>query len=125
MDNIFFHCFLPLINRPSRITVHSVSLIDNILTNHLPNNSKSGILFTDISDHLAVFTLLPESEDYITNQLTNILVGSLSIRRPMRNINVNWSITTGIISTELNSQKKHIIILLKLFNNYSTSARWI
>ena len=68
LDNIFSHCFLPLINRPTRITAHSASLIDNILTNNLPVNTKSGILFTDISDHLPVFMLLPESDEETTNQ---------------------------------------------------------
>ena len=67
--NIFSHCFLPFINPPTRIIEHSISLIDNILTNHLPSNSKSGTVHLQIlSDHLPVFMLLPESEDCITNQ---------------------------------------------------------
>ena len=48
--------FLPLINKPTRITNHTATLIDNIFTNNLENieNSKNGIIFTDISDHLPV-----------------------------------------------------------------------
>ena len=68
LDNIFSRCFLPLINRPTGITAHSASLIDNILTNNLPINTKSCILFTDISDHLPVFMLLPKSDEETTNQ---------------------------------------------------------
>ena len=56
LDNIFSHCFLPLINRPTRITAHSASLIDSILTNNLPINTKSGILFTDIYPFISRFS---------------------------------------------------------------------
>ena len=77
LDNIFSHCFLPFINRPTRITAHSASLIDNILTNNLPINTKSGILFTDISDHLPVFMVLPESDEETTNQNKTNLVRRL------------------------------------------------
>ena len=66
LDTMFLHCFLPLINRPTGITSHSASLIDNIFTNNLSHNLKSGILFTDISDHLPIFTLL-SLQDYNKN----------------------------------------------------------
>ena len=47
--------FFPLITRPTRITSNTATLIDNIFTNHLNNYSFSGLLFTDISDHLPIF----------------------------------------------------------------------
>ncbi|KAJ8044616.1 RNA-directed DNA polymerase from mobile element jockey [Holothuria leucospilota] len=51
--------FYPTITRPTRITDHSASLIDNILTNvALCNEVKivsTGILPTDISDHFPIF----------------------------------------------------------------------
>ena len=68
LDNLFSHCFLPLINRPTRITSHSASLIDNIFRNNLTSDSKSGILFTDISDHLPIFTLLCQTEANTSSQ---------------------------------------------------------
>lgn len=46
----------PKITRPSRITPHSSTLIDNIFTNNIENNTVSGLLIVDISDHLPVFT---------------------------------------------------------------------
>ena len=47
---------MPLINKPTCITNHTATLIDNIFINNLENieNSKNGIIFTDISDHLPV-----------------------------------------------------------------------
>lgn len=47
----------PKIIRPSRITSHSASLIDNIFTNQIDNSTVSGLLVYDISDHLPVFTI--------------------------------------------------------------------
>jgi hypothetical protein len=56
IEQLFTSSFLPLINKPTRITNHTATLIDNIFTNNLENieNSKNGIIFTDISDHLPV-----------------------------------------------------------------------
>ena len=48
---------LPLITRPTRITPHTATLIDNIFVNNFFVCSRSGLLFTDISDHLPVFSI--------------------------------------------------------------------
>ena len=45
--------FLPLIDKPTRITDSSATLIDNIFCNILPC-PKSGILLSDITDHFWV-----------------------------------------------------------------------
>lgn len=46
---------IPKITRPSRITEHSATLIDNIFTNDIENGTVSGLLINDISDHLPIF----------------------------------------------------------------------
>lgn len=48
---------IPLITRPTRITSHTATLIDNIFANSFTNlqNIQSGIILNDISDHLPVF----------------------------------------------------------------------
>ena len=48
----------PLIVKPTRITTHSYTLIDNIFTNNLCNENESGILINDISDHLPIFSMI-------------------------------------------------------------------
>ena len=56
--NIFSSNFLfPLIDKPTRVTCHSVTIIDNIFSNasDIANTSRSGILRLSISDHYAVF----------------------------------------------------------------------
>jgi len=57
MDSLFSHMFFPLISKPTRITSHSATLIDNIFTNHISSNFRSGIILNDISDHLPIFAL--------------------------------------------------------------------
>ncbi len=47
----------PKIMRPTRITSHCATLIDNIFTNNIEDSIISGILINDISDHLPVFTI--------------------------------------------------------------------
>ena len=47
----------PLIDKPTRITDHSATLIDNIFTNELDSNINSGLLISDISDHLPIFVV--------------------------------------------------------------------
>ena len=56
-DMMFSQSFLPHITKPTRITSRSATLIDNIFTNHLPQNEHvlTGILYNDVSDHLPVF----------------------------------------------------------------------
>ena len=58
LDKMYNTCmFLPLITRPTHITPHTATrtLIDNIFVNNFFVRSTSGLLFTDISDHLPVF----------------------------------------------------------------------
>ena len=55
-DNIYEKGVLPIINRPIRISEHSASLIDNILTTDMFNNSLTkGIFKWDISGHFPIF----------------------------------------------------------------------
>ena len=56
-EQLFSSSFLPLVTRPTRITEHTATLIDNIFTNDIEQieSSKNGLIFTDISDHLPIF----------------------------------------------------------------------
>jgi len=54
---VFSHVFYPTIDRPTRVTETSISLIDNIFTNDPPSTVDSGVLVTDISDHFPVFSM--------------------------------------------------------------------
>ena len=58
LDGLYSHLFFPLITLPSRITSHTATLIDNIFSNHVEHSYlRSGLLLTDISDHLPIFSI--------------------------------------------------------------------
>ena len=60
---IFQNAFLPLIQRPTRITRISATAIDHILTNRvLENKIQSVIIKTDISNHFPIFKVLKTNE---------------------------------------------------------------
>ena len=61
LDGMYSNMFFPLITRPLRITSHTATLIDHIFVNNFFERSRSGLIFTDISDHLPVFSILSDS----------------------------------------------------------------
>ena len=62
LNILFSHSFIPLINKPTRISKHNATVIDHLLTNTFIDKSYlTGIVKTDISDHFPVF-LITESE---------------------------------------------------------------
>ena len=59
---IFQNGIFPLINRPTRVTKSSATIIDHVLTNTIIDSEvQSGIIKIDISDHFAVFALMKTS----------------------------------------------------------------
>lgn len=79
LDVIYSSSFYPLIDKPTRVTTKSATLIDNIFTNVINPNITPGILFSDISDHFPVFQILNapinksnnSNQVYITKRLIN------------------------------------------------------
>lgn len=57
INTMYSMSLYPKITRPSRITPHSATLIDNIFTNDIENNTVGGLLINNIIDHLPVFTV--------------------------------------------------------------------
>ena len=55
VNNFYSHNMYPLIDRPTRITSHSATILDNIFTNVFSNQIKSGIFVTGITDHYPIF----------------------------------------------------------------------
>ena len=49
---------LPYISKPSPVTPHSKTLIDNIFSTNIEDGSISGNIVTTISDHFTQFLLL-------------------------------------------------------------------
>ena len=56
-DLLHSNSFFPLFDKPTRIKPPSSTLIDNIFVNFPQHSHLSGILYTDISDHLPLVTI--------------------------------------------------------------------
>ena len=52
INTMYSYSFLPLITRPTRFTSSSATLLDYIMTNVFNDAIVSGILVSDVSDHL-------------------------------------------------------------------------
>ena len=65
IDAMFQHSFMPLINKPTRITTTTATVIDNIYSNDIlgTNYQSHGIIYAAISDHLPIFVLTKEIND--------------------------------------------------------------
>jgi Txe/YoeB family toxin of Txe-Axe toxin-antitoxin module len=57
LELMYSYSFLPLINRPTRVTNNTATLIDNIWVNEFNENLTNGIFYTDITDHFPIFTI--------------------------------------------------------------------
>ena len=93
LDLIIQTCFYSLIMRPTRITSNTATLIDTIFTNNLNHVMFNGLLFTDISDHLRVFSI--SRDQYNDSDITTPIVyrdksesNVLKFQNELRN--TNW-----------------------------------
>ena len=59
LDQLFSFGFYPRIDRPTRITDTSATLIDNIFTNVHNSELTFGVWIADVSDHLPVYVIMP------------------------------------------------------------------
>ena len=58
VHSLYTNAFYPTISKPTRVTDHSATLLDNRITNITGYCIKSGVLYNDISDHFPVFNLI-------------------------------------------------------------------
>ena len=72
LDSLSSHLFLPHITQPTRIRDSSKTLIDNIFSNTLIENTISGNLTATISDHLPQFIILPNTFSNPPSNKSNI-----------------------------------------------------
>lgn len=63
----------PMITKPTRVTTHSATIIDNIFTN-VPGKLISGIFMADVSDHLPVFIIYEKNfYDILQDEFTTFI----------------------------------------------------
>ena len=83
IETLYSHNFMHMVNKPTRVTQHSATLIDNIFTNEFCDDLKhhQGIFYTDLSNHFPIFHINQhlnpqyETDNYILKRImhpTNI-----------------------------------------------------
>ena len=106
--------FYPLIDKPTRMTQRSTSLIDNILTNVHPNEIETcSIWITDISDHLPVCcsvcpfqTKQTQDRRFTNRQLTTRKVSKeseLKFKNELQSFEWNSILTSTEVNTNFNN----------------------
>ena len=61
VNTTFEHGCIPVISKPTRVGPNSATCIDNIIASKLIDDSFSGILVEDVSDHFPVFFCFPKN----------------------------------------------------------------
>ena len=97
LDIMYANYFIPLINRPTRITRESSTLIDDIFSNNYNVNDHqvNGILKTDITDHYIIFHILSLKIEKSSNNEHKIvrMINSSRTQRYIEKVrNTDWSI---------------------------------
>ena len=102
LNTFFNYSMYPLIDRPTRITPTTATLIDNIFTNVFTHDIKSGVCVYDITDHYPVFQ--------ITNSMSPKLNHHLAARRSFNENRIlrfhyhisliDWSFVTDLTSSD-------------------------
>ena len=59
LDDMYANSFIPIINRPTKGTKHTCTLIGNVYINHasIQYDNYNGGLTTDITDHFPIFNV--------------------------------------------------------------------
>lgn len=68
--------FLPLINKPTRITEYTSTLIDNFFSNYLYDSMNTAVIYNSISDHLPIlltYDTKPIRSETIINKTSRII----------------------------------------------------
>ena len=112
LDLMFSASLTPQITIPTRLTVRSRTLIDNIFTNSVEENSTSGNLECCISDHLAQFLIFPNQRVLQQNNHTKY-------KRSYKNLDnnkfknelqsIDWTTALSINNNDVNQSLENFL----------------
>ena len=72
VHSLYTNASYPTISKPTRVTKHSATILDNIITDITGYCIKSGVLYNDISDHFPVFNLLQINSKLLKSMHTSL-----------------------------------------------------
>ena len=113
--------FLPLITRPTGVTVTSATLIDNIFTNNLRDVSHSlqGLFITDVSDHFPIFHVSRRMQ--MSDVDIHMYKRLFSLKKTWRSSTMLLALQTGMKLTELRTPNMLLIYATVSLRNCITS----
>ena len=99
LDGLHLNMFFPTITRPTRITSHTATLLDNIFANKFFDHSRSGLLITDVSDHLPVFSIHSNNDSSNSHTHDPVVIrdnNKETLANFLKTLNeINWSSLDG------------------------------
>ena len=118
VNMMFSHSMLPIINKPTRVTASSATIIDNIYINDNNPNTFQGLLCTDISDHLPIFYIIKKKSSCSEPNLVSVRdYSSQNIDKFTNKLhNINWDAVTNTENPN-EAYKTFHNILLHEYNN--------
>ena len=122
--------YKPLINKPTRFTAYTSTLMDNIFTNELDLKHRSGVVIADISDHLPIIINSLSIKNSFRSHKRNMLHKDTFIKELK---NTDWDFITNSTDTVviihslffLNSLDKHCPYESKLIQIKPNKKPWL
>ena len=91
-----------MITKPTRITTHSATLIDNIFTNNTDVPSKNGSIISDLSDHFPIYSVIA-TDHHPAKSRNQIIVRDINEMRiqdfKSKLVNIDWTSTKNASDT--------------------------
>ena len=106
LNNLFSFGLYPVIHRQSRITSYTSTLIDNILTNDVNRKLFSGLVISDVTDHLPIFCIAiseNKNEKCFTQKASKYTINDKTIGKLKNDLsNIDWS-NSIMLNSDVNS----------------------
>jgi hypothetical protein len=138
IDINFAHALFPIINKPTRISSTTATIIDNIFIDSSElDNSKSGILLWNISDHFPVFYIhYAEEKDKNEDKFKIGRIHNLTNKAKFTKLinEIDWSPVTDSSDTQIAYTTFHNLLteaydqaflITKTKINYSNRLPWL
>ena len=119
VDLCFQHGFIPIINKPTRVTKQNATAIDHIITNSLNSSISTGIIKCDVTDHFPVFVTSEVLISKMMNEQSTIykrIINDKSIQNfKYRLSSINWCFLENISCTN-KAYEQFLTIFSEIYN---------
>ena len=88
---------IPTINKPTRVTINTATVIDHIITNVIINTDfNTGILKSCISDHFATMLAFWIGEKKCVTNKNNVFTGEFFMKLQQSHLDCDYGKVSGI-----------------------------